>query len=131
MNHSESTWPYFFAKVVGNIKTDYIWLVKGDGKVEFVRSGPPIKGNNVKELAPWLKINSDETINIDRQNGPNKYVKKHPNALVQITYIWKGLVPTITMQFYDPDMLGECEPEWWIRSDTGEFLYPDYELCEM
>lgn len=125
----ESAWYYFFAKFAYNIETDYIWDVRGDGKVEFFYSGPPIKGNNIRELAWCLKINSDEAINIALQNGANNYVKEHPNAIVQMEYIWKGSVPTITMRFFDLDDMWAGEPQWWIRSDTGEFLYTDYELC--
>ncbi len=120
-----SAWSYFFANYNGDIEINYIWDVWDDGRIELSRSGPPIKSSNMKELGPWLKVNSDEAIKIAIRNGADKYIKRHPNAEVQMVYVFKGYTPVIDMQFYDPDMLGECEPQWWIRADTGEFLYTD------
>jgi len=121
-----NVWSYHFAVLKNNVETDYVWYVWQDGKVELPHVGPPIKSNWVKELAPLLKINSDEAIMLARKYGAKDYIKIHPHAQVKMEYIWKGNLAVITMWFSDPEQIGECEPEWWIRADTGDLLYTDY-----
>jgi len=124
-----SAWYYIFGKIKDNIETNYDWYAWDNGKIELGDIGPPIKSNPVAELGPFLKINSDQAIQLARQNGAKSYVQHHPHAQVRIDYIFKWSIPAIFMKFSDPDQIGECEPEWWIRSDTGEFLYTDYQYC--
>ncbi|OGF64140.1 MAG: hypothetical protein A2Y62_19820 [Candidatus Fischerbacteria bacterium RBG_13_37_8] len=124
-----SAWSYFFGVLENNVERTFIWKVWADGIVEYVGLAPYHRPYNIIELGPVLKINSDAAIKIARHYGAKEYFNKYPNAAITMNYIWKYSQAIVTVSLYDPYELGECEPEWLIKSDTGELLHTNVENC--
>jgi len=125
-----SLWGYTFGLIKNNLEIIYIWYVWEDGKIELAYEGRSFSPHDVTELGPYLKINSDSAIQLAIKYGAKDYIKEHPHALVQMSYKWMAKLPVVKLWLYDPEQLGECEPQWWIRADNGDFLYSDYEFCK-
>lgn len=124
-----NAWSYVFAKK--DPITLYTWYVFADGHIAESQpfpiggGGPPISG---LDISTHIKINSDRAIDIARKNGANAYLKKYPDALIQLKYTFIYEFPTCTMRIEQPGSL--CPILITIQSETGEVLQKDLQCIE-
>ncbi len=119
-------WGYEFAEITEQRDTRFAWSVFSDGSITFEGPLPPLNPVARLDLGPFLQVDSDQAVDRALGFGADEYVRRHPEAMIQVRYFHLAGQVVCHLHFLDigPGRDG-CEIDIFLSASSGELLARD------